>query len=172
MTVPVQFGNARHIFHPSFTWNPCNGSYPCKKYYDPYQLKIIFKPDRKIFKKKLFPNPGFDPIQFTSNILSEKKVRKCTGMEITNLLGAWQMPLGHQLPKTENTTVHLTWTLEPQGRGYSPEKIPFFMPWPFPKTPISEFVSFSRPYIHLKSQILGKFAFQSLKIGEKLSSYA
>ena len=42
----------------------------------------------------------------------------------------------------------------------------------FPKTTISEFFSSSRSYIRLKSQIYEKFAFQSLKIEEKFSSYA
>ena len=42
----------------------------------------------------------------------------------------------------------------------------------FPKTAISEFFSSSRSYIRLKSQISGKFSFQSLKIEEKFSSYA
>ena len=37
------------------------------------------------------------------------------------------------------------------------------------KTPNLEFFSSSRPYFCLKSQILGKFTFQSLKISKKIS---
>ena len=69
------------------------------------------------------------------------------------------------------------WILEPGGTqvkmGYSyvPPLRPLFHAL-FPKTAISEFFSSSRSYIRLKSQISGKFAFQSLKIEEKFSSYA
>ena len=65
------------------------------------------------------------------------------------------------------------WTLEPGGTqvkmgcSYVPPLRPLF-----PKTAISEFFSSSRSYIRLKSQISGKFAFQSLKIEEKFRSYA
>ena len=51
--------------------------------------------------------------------------------------------------------------------GYMPPLRPLFTPsWLFPKTPISEFFSSSRPYICLKSQIFGKFAFKSIKSGK------
>ena len=55
------------------------------------------------------------------------------------------------------------------GYEYVPSLRPPFTPsWPFPKTPISEFYSSSRPYICLKSQTSGKFAFQSLKKSRKV----
>ena len=69
------------------------------------------------------------------------------------------------------------WTLElggtqvKMGYSYVPPLRPLFHAL-FPKTAISEFFSSSRSYIRLKSQISGKFAFQSLKIEEKFSSYA
>ena len=56
------------------------------------------------------------------------------------------------------------------GYDYVPPLRPLFHA--LPKTAISEFFSSSRSYIRLKSQISGKFAFQSLKIEEKFSSYA
>ena len=69
------------------------------------------------------------------------------------------------------------WTLEPGGTqvkiGYSyvlPLRPLFHVL--LTKTAILEFFSSSRSYIRLKSQISGKFAFQSLKIDEKFSSYA
>ena len=57
------------------------------------------------------------------------------------------------------------------GYSYVPPLRPLFHAL-FPKTTISDFFSSWRSYIRLKSQISEKFAFQSLKIEEKLSSYA
>ena len=83
-------------------------------------------------------------------------------------------PLFHTLfPKTAISE------LDPGARGtqmkmgysYVPPLRPLFHAL-FPKTVISEFFSSSRSYIRLKSQISGTFAFQSLKIEEKFSSYA
>ena len=62
------------------------------------------------------------------------------------------------------------WTLK-MGYSYVPPLRPLFHAL-FPKTAISEYFSSSRSYIRLKSQISGKFAFQSLKIEEKFNSYA
>ena len=55
-----------------------------------------------------------------------------------------------------------------QGRHSTLEGANLILAWSVcVKTAISEFFSSSRSYIHLKSQISGKFAFQSIKIEEK-----